>query len=129
MVPSVGSGREHIAEPLSTIVPEHLHVRTILPTIFNMAVHSVLAKAVRRERYYTNPQKITFDMHSLAGRMECFDFEYEAMAPSLDGKGRQQVTDVLKLAAINAGDESGIVATTVLNEGAKNLSGKGSKTK
>lgn len=119
-----GSGRQHIADPLSKVDPKHLHVRTRIPTIFNMAVHSTLGKYLRKEKTYQNPQGEVFNMGTLSGLMDCFQFEYEALAPSLDGKGREEVTKVLQLAAIGNQEDSGLLANNILNEGAKNVAAK-----
>lgn len=112
-------GKSHFADSLSTIDPRHLHARSRIGAIFTMATHSLVGVAIRRERNFTNPQGVNFDMHTLHGRMSFWQFEYEAIAISLDGRGRQEVVDVLKLAAIGSPDETGAIASSVLNEGNK----------
>lgn len=128
LTPVEGSGKEHFADVLSTVDPKHLHARARIPSIFNMAVHSTLGAYVRKEKTYQNLQGVSFHMGTVAGLMGCFHFEYEAESISLDGKGRGEVVDVLKLAAIGSQDETGAIASSVLNEGSKNLTGKSSKT-
>lgn len=123
-----GSGKEHFADALSTVDAKHLHARSRVPAIFAMATHNTLGIYVRKDKDFVNQQGVAFNMRTLSGLMGCWDFEYEAVSISLDGKGREEVRDVLKLAAIGSADESGALATSVLNEGAKNLSGKSSKT-
>jgi hypothetical protein len=123
-----GSGKEHFADALSTVDAKNLHARARIPAVFAMATHNTLGPYVRKERGFTNNQNVQFNMATLSGLMACWDFEYEAISISLDGKGREEVRDVLKLAAIGSADESGALATSVLNEGSKNLSGKSSKT-
>lgn len=123
-----GSGKQNFADALSTVDPKNLHARARIPAVFAMATHNMVGHAVRKEKTFTNDQGVTFDMRTLAGRMADWDFEYEAESISKDGKGREEVRDVLKLAAIGSADESGALATSVLNEGSKNLSGKSSKT-
>ncbi len=127
MQPTAGSDRYHLGEPLITVSPKDLHARTRLPNIFNMAVYSLVGAAASKERIIENPQGVKFDMHTLSGRIAYLMFEYEAMAPSLDGKARDQYVDVSKLAAIGGSDEQGQIASSVLNEGAKNLTSKEKK--
>jgi hypothetical protein len=127
MSPVESSDRYHLGAPLIEVDPKHLHARTRLPSIFNMAVHSLVAKAVQREDAVTNPQGQIFHMKTLAGRMEMFQFEYEAMAPSLEGKARAEYVEVSKLAAIGSADEQGVIATSVLSEGSKKAPEKGKK--
>lgn len=86
-----------------------------------MATHSLVGAAIRKDRNVLNPQNVAFDMHTLHGRMSFWQFEYEAVAISLDGRGRQEVVDVLKLAAIGSPDETGAIASSVLSEGNKKV--------
>ena len=124
-----GSGKEHLADPLSTVDVKNLHARARIPAVFSMATHNLVAAAVRKEKSYTNNQGVEFNMGTLSGRMSCWDFEYEAISISKDGKGREEVAKVLSLAAIGGSDESGAIAASVLNEGSKQMgTGKSSKT-
>ncbi len=127
MSPVAGSDRYHLGEPLITVSPKDLHARTRLPTVFNMSVHSLLQASLEKKSIVKNVHGVEFEMNTLAGRMAYWDFEYEAMAPSLDGKARQEYVDVSKLAAIGGSDEQGQIAASVLNEGAKNLTSKEKK--
>jgi hypothetical protein len=124
-----GSGKEHFADALSTVDPKNLHARARIPAVFAMATHSTLGKYLLRKQEFTNNQGIVFKMRTLGGLMDCWGFEYEAISISLDGKGRDEVARVLQLAAIGGSDESGALATSVLNEGNKQMGGgKASKT-
>ena len=124
MSPMAGSDRDHLGEPLITVDPKNLHARTRIPSVFAMATHSTLAKYLDKEKSIINNQGVKFNMASLASVMDCWQFEYEALAPSLDGGARKEYVDVSKLAAIGSADESGALASSVLNEGAKNLKEK-----
>ncbi len=120
-----GADRYHLGEPLISVNPKDLHARTrITNGLFNMAVHSLLSASLQKERYIVNPQQVRFDMRTLAGRMAYFQFEYEALAPSVDGTARDQYVKVASLAAIGSGDEEGRIASAVLGEGAKQLNNK-----
>ncbi len=127
MQPTAGSDRYHLGEPLITVSPKDLHARTRLPTVFNMAVLSLVSASSSKEPIVENPQGVKFNMKTLSGRLQYLMFEYEAMAPSLDGGARKEYVDVSKLAAIGGSDEQGQIAASVLNEGAKNLTSKEKK--
>ena len=127
MVPVGGSDRYHLGEPLITVDPKHLHARTRISAVFAMATHSTLMAYMDKNKQIQNNQGVKFDMDTLSGVMGFWQFEYEAIAISLDGKGRAEYVDVSKLAAIGGGDEQGQLAASVLNEGAKNLSSKEKK--
>lgn len=129
MQPVGGSDRYHLGEPLITVDPKNLHARTKLTSIFTMSVHSTLTKFLGKDKLVKNNQNVVFDMSTLGGVMDYWQFEYEAMAPSLDGGAREQYVKVSQLAAIGGSDDSGQLATSVLNEGSKNLSGKDNKKK
>jgi hypothetical protein len=67
-------------------------------------------------------------MRTLSGLMDCFEFQYEAKANSLDSKSKEEYVRVASFIAVGQSDESGVLTQSLLNEGAKNLGGKASKT-
>ncbi len=127
MVPVGGSDRMELGLPLISTEARHLHARTRLPTIFNMSVHSLLTASASDKETATVPySKEPFKIKTLSGRMSYWASEYEAMAPSLDGKAREEYVKVASLAAIGQ-DESGQIATGLLEEGSKKLGQKDKK--
>jgi hypothetical protein len=124
-----GDHRGHLGDPLIEVDPKHLHARTRHHGTFSIATLSTMAAWVGKEKKITNPQGVKFDLGTLGGLMDYWLFNYEAVAPSLDGKSREEYVRVASFIAVGQGDESGVLTTNLLNEGSKNLSGKASKTK
>ena len=127
MVPVSGSDKTHFADALSTVDPKHPPARTRTISPFATATLKLVSVSSSKEAGHINPHGVKFDIHTVAGRMDYWQFEYDSYQISNDGQGRKEVVDVLKLAAIGGGEESGQLATSVLNEGSKNLSGKDKK--
>lgn len=119
-----GADKSHFADALSTVDPKHLAARTRTISPFATATLKAISASSQKQRQFKNVHGMVFDMHTVAGRMDLWQFEYDSYQISNDGKGREEVKEVLKLAAIGGGDEEGKIATSVLNEGSKNLSGK-----
>jgi hypothetical protein len=125
-----GADKYHLGEPLISVDPNDLHARTrITNGLFNMSVHSLLSASMQKQRVIVNPQGVSFDMSTVAGRMAFFQFEFEALAPSVDGMARDQYVKVASLAAIGNNDDEGRIASAVLGEGAKQLNNKNKETK
>ena len=127
MSPVAGADKSHFADSLSTIDPKHLPARTRTISPFATATLITLSASSQKEREFKNAHGMKFDMHTLAGRMDLWQFNYDSYQISNDGKGRQEVVDVLKLAAIGGSDDEGRIASSVLNEGPKVLNKKGEK--
>lgn len=127
MSPVSASDKSHFADVLSQVDPRNLPAQTRTISPFATATLVTLSAATQKERMFKNAQGLTFNTHTLAGRMDLWQFNYDAYQISNDGQGRKETVEVLRLAAIGGADESGAIAQSVLNEGAKNLSGKEKK--
>jgi hypothetical protein len=119
-----GTDKTHFADALSTIDPRNLPARTRTISPFATATLKTLAASSQKETEFKDLHGQIFKMHTVAGRMDLWQFTYDSYQISNDGKGRQEIVDVLKLAAIGGADEEGKIASSVLNEGSKNLTGK-----
>ena len=127
MSPVAASDKSHFADALITVDPRNLPARTRTISPFATATLVTISAASQQEEFFVNKQGEKFDVHTLAGRMDLWQFTYDEYQISNDGKGRQEAVDVMKLAAIGGTDESGIIASNVLNEGNKQLTGKEKK--
>jgi len=128
MVKQEGDSRSRLGDPLIEVNPKHLDARTRLPSIMAMATLATLSKYASKDDFYSHPSGAKFHIRTLSGLMDCWEFQYEAKAPSLDGKSRDEYVKVASFIAVGQGDESGILTSSLLNEGSKNLGGKSSKT-
>jgi len=124
MSPVAAADKSHFADALITIDPRNLPARTRTISPFATATLVTLSAASQRQRVFKNTQGVEFDVHTLAGRMDLWQFSHDEYQISDGGQGRKEAVDVMKLAAIGGSDESGSVAQSVLNEGAKNLTKK-----
>ena len=124
MAPAASHDKSHFADVLVSTDPKDLAARTRTTSPFATATLKLLAGAVQKERMLKVQYDQTFDMRTLAGRMDYWQYEKDSYEISNDGKGRHEVGDVLKLAAIGGQDEEGRIASSVLNEGSKTLSKK-----
>lgn len=125
MSPVSGPDKSHFADSLSTIDPKHLPARTRTISPFATATLLTLSASSQREREFKNAHGMKFDMHTVAGRMDHWQFGYDSYQISNDGKGREETVKVLQLAAIGGQDEESKIATAVLSEGNKQLTTKG----
>lgn len=119
-----GQDKSHFADALSTVDPKNLAARTRTISPFATATLRLLSASSQRQRNFKNVHSLVYDMHTVAGRMELWQFDYDSYQISNDGKGREETMKVLQLAAIGGSDDEGKIATSVLNEGSKNLAGK-----
>ena len=127
MQPMPGADKSHFADALSTIDPKNLAARTRTISPFATATLRTIAASSQKQREFVNAHGMKFDMHTVAGRMDLWQFDYDSYQISNDGKGREEVKEVLKLAAIGGSDDEGKIATSVLNEGSKDLRGNKAK--
>ena len=119
-----GADKSHFADALSTVDPKNLPARTRTISPFATATLRLVSAASQRQRSFKNVHGLMYDMHTVAGRMELWQFDYDSYQISNDGEGRKETMKVLQLAAIGGNDEEGKIAGSVLNEGSKNLAGK-----
>jgi hypothetical protein len=119
-----GADKTHFADALSTIDPKNLPARTRTISPFATATLKTLEASSQKESTFKDLHGQQFQMHTVAGRMGLWQFTYDSYQISNDGKGRQETKEVLSLAAIGGNDEEGKIASSVLNEGNKNLTGK-----
>lgn len=124
MSPVASADKSHFADALLSIDPRNLPARTRTISPFATATLVTLSASAQKEKIFENAQGVKFNTHTLSGRMDLWQFSYDSYQISSDGKGRQEAVDVMKLAAIGGSDESGAIAQSVLNEGAKVLNKK-----
>ncbi len=124
MAPSVAHDKSHFADVLTTTEPKDLPARTRTISPFATATLKLVAASSQKEEELKAAYDQKFNMRTLAGRMDYWQYEKDAYEISNDGKGRGETVEVLKLAAIGGSDEEGRIASSVLNEGAKVLSKK-----
>ena len=118
------SSRGALGTPLITINPKDLDAQTRVPSVMALATHAVIAAVATGEDTFKTKEGVSFNIETLGGTMGLFEFEYEKKAISADGgKGRQEYIEVSKLEALGPNEDSSL-AQSVLNEGAKNLTGK-----
>ena len=127
MSAAVYSGKEHFADVLSHVDPKHLMAQTRTVSPFATATLKLVSIASQRERHVVNEHQMRFDIKSVTGRMDYWQFYFDGYQISNDGKGRAETVEVLKLAAIGGADDSGAIALTQLQEGSKKLDKKGAK--
>lgn len=127
MAPVSYSDKSHFADVLSHVDPKHLPAQTRTVSPFATATLKLVSIASQKQREVKNEHDIKYDIKSVTGRMDYWQFYFDAYQISNDGKGRQETVDVLKLAAIGGADESGQIALSTLNEGAKVINKKGQK--
>jgi hypothetical protein len=119
-----GADKTHFADALSTIDPKNLPARTRTISPFATATLKTLSASSQRESTFKDLHGQQFQMHTVAGRMDLWQFTYDSYQISNGGEGRHETERVLSLAAIGNQDEEGRIASSVLNEGSKNLTGK-----
>lgn len=112
-----------LGQPLITINPKDIDAQTRIPSIMAMATHSTVAAWASGEETFKTVEGVPFEIDTISGLMSLWEFEYKKKAISLDGKARQEYVDVSKLEAIGPSEDS-MLAQSVLNEGAKQLSNK-----
>jgi hypothetical protein len=127
MSPVASSDKSHFADVLGTIDPRNLPALTRTISPFATATLLTVSASAQKEKIFQNAQGMKYDVHTLSGRMDLWQFTYDEYQISNDGQGRKEIVDVLKLAAIGGSDESGQIAQSVLNEGAKVLTSKEKK--
>lgn len=118
-----GQTRGHLGEIFLTIDPKNIDAQSRLPSVIAMATHETVRAWASGEKEYTTREGVKFQIDTLAGIMGTWEFAYGKKSIGLDGKARQEAENVMKLEAIGPQDDS-ILAQSVLNEGAKNLSSK-----
>lgn len=117
------SARGHLAEPLITINPKDIDAQTRIPSVIAMATHATVAAWTSNEDNFKTVEGVNFEIRTVSGSMGLWEFEYKKKAESLDGKARDEYVRLGSLEAIGPSEDSQL-AQSVLNEGAKNLSGK-----
>ena len=131
MKPVGGSRKDQLGEPLITINPRDIDAQTRVPAVFTMATLAMMAKWVGRETYTNYPERGKdgqFNVRTLSGIMDTWEYEYKKKAISLDGKARDEYVKVASFIAVGA-DESGSAVTNLLEEGSKKLNTKEQKQK
>jgi hypothetical protein len=118
------SDKSHFADSLTSTDPKDLPARTRTVSPFATATLKLIAASSQKEAILKGPYNQEFNMRTLAGRMDYWQYEKDAYEISNDGKGRQETVDVMKLAAIGGADDEGRIASSVLNEGSKVLTQK-----
>ena len=131
MKPIGGSRKDALGEPLITINPRDIDAQTRVPAVFTMATLAMMAKWVGKEKYTNYPErglddKHQFNVRTLSGIMDTWEYEYKKKAISLDGKARDEYVKVASFIAVGA-DESGTAVTNLLEEGSKKLNQKDQK--
>ena len=116
-------GRGHLGEVFLTIDKKNIDAQTRIPSVIAMATHETVSAALTQEEDFLTKEGVSFKVQTASGLMSLWEFSYEKKAISLDGKARQEAENVMKLEAIGPQEDSGL-AQSVLNEGAKQLTGK-----
>jgi hypothetical protein len=129
MVRQEGDARSHLGEPVITIDPRHIDARTRHQGTMALATLSTISAWVSKKKTYKHPSNFESNTNTLTGILDIWEFNYKAKAMSLDGKNLELYSKIASFIAVGSGDESGVLTSNLLNEGAKNLGGKTAKTK
>ena len=117
------TSRGALGQPLITINPKDLDAQARIQSIIGTATHSTVAAWATEKEEWVTVEGVKFPINTLSGIMSLWEYEYKKKSIALDGKARQEYVDVSKLEAIGPSEDS-MLAQSVLNEGAKNLSSK-----